>query len=302
MKKILTILMVFASLAGFAAPMKLEPAQQKKFNIFFSNFAETNMEGFKQEALSDDAMLNFALRHLYINKFKSLKKGKDGNSVIATMEQIDTATMKYFGKKIQNHKENTYTIPCADGEAFRFSQLDSLEDRGNNTFKAEGTIYSTGSGGTPDVHGTPADWKKAGEEVSVAGRFSAVVKSEGERYILVEYFPTDSESAKPQADTTQEPASDDKAQGKVAIDELKSIMQKDIFAWQLLDENGKLALLNQIKRIWQATGDETDKNAIDTKVLKDKMTLGDQANIFESACEAAGIKQAPYQAMCDKAN
>ncbi len=193
MKKILTLLAVIMTVAsmGLAEPMKLEPAQQKNLNVFFSNFSEAQVASFSQGALTDQTIVDFALRHLYLNKFKSLKPSKDRLSVTATTEQVDTAAIKYFGQKPAQHKEKTYSIPLADGEAFFFSQLDTLEDIGSDTFKASGTIYSTGSGGTPDVHATPADWEKAGEEVSVAGKFSALIKAQDERHILVEYLPTE---------------------------------------------------------------------------------------------------------------
>ncbi len=193
MKKILTLLAVIMTIAsiGLAEPMKLEPVQQKNLNVFFSNFSEANVASFSQGALTDQAMIDFALRHLYLNKFKSLKPSKDSCSVTATTEQVDTATLKYFGQKVVQHKEKSYSIPVADGDLFFFSQLDTLEDVGSDTFKASGTIYSTGSGGTPDVHATPSEWKKAGEEVSVAGKFSALIKAQGERHILVEYLPVE---------------------------------------------------------------------------------------------------------------
>ncbi|MBU1105729.1 MAG: hypothetical protein KKB51_03590 [Candidatus Riflebacteria bacterium] len=296
MKKILTILtimMVIATL-GFAATIKLEPAKQRKLNVFFSNFSEANVESFAQGALSDQAMLDFALRHLYINKFKSLKKSKDGCSVIATTEQVDTATMKYFGQKVKQHKESSYTIPCADGEVFYFSQLDSLEDIGNKAFKATGTIYSNGPDGIPDVHGTPADWKETEEDVSVASKFSALIKSEGERYILVEYSLVDAASDESQAVVTPEPATEVQSPAKINDEDLKSLLMKDVFDWQMLDEKGKIALVKQIKKVWRADGYETDANAIDAKTLCDKMILGDQANVFESACKAAEISMDPY--------
>lgn len=193
---------------SLAEPMKLEPAQQKNLNVFFSNFSEAHVASFSQGALTDQAIIDFALRHLYINKFKSLKPSKDGYSVTATPEQVDTAAIKYFGHKPAQHKEKSYSIPVADGDMFVFSQLDTLEDVGSDTFKASGTIYSTGSGGTPDVHATPADWEKAGEEVSVYGKFSALIKAEGERHILIEYLPTEiaGDEATPVASESATPA------------------------------------------------------------------------------------------------
>lgn len=189
MRKILTILaiMMVVSTLSFAATVKLDLAKQKKLDTFFSNFSETHVGSFDKGALTEQTMLEFALGHLYTNKFKSLKMSEDGNSATVTPQQVDTTTMKYFGQKIKQHSEKFYTIQCADGEAFCFSQLDTLDESGKKTFKATGTIYSTGSGGTPDVHGNPSDWEEAGEEVDVVGKFSAIIKFEGDRYILVEY-------------------------------------------------------------------------------------------------------------------
>jgi len=35
-------------------------------------------------------------------------------------------------------------------------------------------------------------WKKAGEEVAEAGKFKALIRKDGERYILLEYTVTES--------------------------------------------------------------------------------------------------------------
>lgn len=171
----------------FAGPVKLDREQQKKLNTFFSNFSEANVPGFEIGTVTNQVMLDFALRHLYINQFKSLKPTDDGNSVIATSRQIDRTTTKYFGRKVQSHQKPSYAIACADGEGFYFSQVDSLTKIGARTYKATGTIYSASSGGTPDVHGTPADWKNSDEDVTAMEKFSAVIESDDNRYILLEY-------------------------------------------------------------------------------------------------------------------
>jgi hypothetical protein len=75
----------------------------------------------------------------------------------------------------------------AEGETHGFSQLIRLRELGDGLFEAEGIIYSAGSGSTVDPHGTPAGWKKAGETVEPAGAFTALIKTESRRYILLEY-------------------------------------------------------------------------------------------------------------------
>ena len=105
-----------------------------------------------------------------------------------------------------------------------------LDDLGNKTFKATGTIYSTGSGGTPDVHGTPAAWKKADEEVSVASKFSAVIESKDDRYILLEYTLTDAEDAEPQNEIYSEPTTKNCVSPEIETKELKDSWAKALAA------------------------------------------------------------------------
>jgi len=74
-----------------------------------------------------------------------------------------------------------------------------------------------------------------------------------------------------------------------------SLLDKDIFDWELLDERAKLAMLNKIKALWRATGAETDKNAIDARILLQKIRFPEQSLVFDQACEAAGINPIPIQ-------
>jgi len=188
MKKCLTAILVLLSTFAMAqSEEKLGLAQKKNLDTFFSNFSEANVQSFKKGSLSDEVMLNFALTHDYRNNFKSLKKSADGQSVIVPASAVDNTTVKYFGVKISRHLKEAYPVPLADGEAYTFSQIARLVSRGDGLFQAEGVIYSTDSGGTPNPHGTPAEWKKKGEDVSVAGTFSALIRAESERYILLEY-------------------------------------------------------------------------------------------------------------------
>jgi hypothetical protein len=186
MKKFLAFLFLLTHcLAVMAqAEITLDPAQHKSLNVFFSNFSETGLTSFTPATLNDATLLEFGLAHNLINRLKSLQKSKDGYSVIITSEQVDSAAEKYFGKRLTHHRRLTYTQPLADGEAYTFSQIRSLTDLGGNTYLANGVIYS---GDTPNPHGTPAQWQKAGEAVAQVGSFVAKIQSVGERYILLEY-------------------------------------------------------------------------------------------------------------------
>ena len=89
-------------------------------------------------------------------------------------------------------------------------------------------------------------------------------------------------------------------QGKPHID--LSLLDKDVFDWQMLDDDGKLELLGKIKRLWRATGTETSKNAIDAQTLMKKIRFPDQSLVVDQACEAAGIDPAPFRKMRDTAH
>ncbi len=179
------------SLATAQAEVKLSAAEKKQLNTFFSNFSEVAMESFKQGSLSQEALLKFALDHIYKNDYKSIKHSQDGNTAIIPAALVDKVTEKYFGQKVQKRQKSKYQVPEASGEAWWFSQISRLTQAGNDLFQAEGVIYVASSGSTIDMHANPASWKKSGEdEVGRVGTFSALIKKvrPGKTpYILLEY-------------------------------------------------------------------------------------------------------------------
>jgi len=187
---LMIICLFLPSLATAQSEVKLNAVEKKQLDTFFSNFSETNLKSFKQDSLPQEALLDFALSHIYKNAYKSLKHSKDGASAIIPTALVDKTTEKYFGQKLKKHEKAEYLVPLATGEAYTFSQITGLQGVGQDLFQAEGIIYISSSGGTPDPHGTWATWKKAGEDVQQIGKFSALIKKEltgNKRYILLEY-------------------------------------------------------------------------------------------------------------------
>jgi len=70
------------------------------------------------------------------------------------------------------------------------------------------------------------------------------------------------------------------------------IMNADIFDWQMLDSAGKLDLIKRIKAHWEANGVAVP---LEPQTIMDKMILGEQANIFEAACDAAAVDCARFR-------
>ncbi len=193
MKRLLAISLLLFIAPGFSfgqTEVKMDSGLKKKLNTFFSNFSEANVGGFRLGGLSDSLLLDFALRHNYLNRFQSLKVRKEEMSVEVSVDQVDKTTEKYFGKKVSKHEKPVYVVPISDGDAFFFSQIDRLFKLEKGFFRAEGSIFTTGSGGVPDVHANPEVWKKNKEEVELVSRFSATIKSEEDRYILIDYSVT----------------------------------------------------------------------------------------------------------------
>lgn len=191
MKKLLTVIMIlWATVAWAQSEVKLPKAEREYLNLFFSNFSEAYMESFQLGAISDQALLEFGLRHNYINNRKALPISKEKSTALISSALVDQATDRFLGVKIKKHKQDTYAVPLADGEAYTFSQITKMVDAGNGLFQAQGVIYSSGPGNTPNPNGTAESWKKAGQEVTTVGAFSALIKkgpSDWQRYILLEY-------------------------------------------------------------------------------------------------------------------
>jgi hypothetical protein len=197
MKMLAVVCLVALFVPGIGHAQKtvsMTVAEHKGLNTFFSNFSEVNLRSFKKGALDDKALLDFTLWHCVMNAPKSFKTTKDGLSIIIPAVAVDKVTERYFGKKLSRHAKKDYTAELATGEAYVFSQVDALTQLADGTYLAKGTVYYTGSGGTPDPQATPRAWAKAGEDVRIQGTFSGIiekVKADGkERSILLEYTAT----------------------------------------------------------------------------------------------------------------
>ncbi|HBF35080.1 TPA: hypothetical protein DDW35_11020, partial [Candidatus Sumerlaeota bacterium] len=137
----------------------------KKLNIFFSNFSEAYLKPFEAGKLTDDALIEFGIKHNLINYPKVFHANQ------LAEEEVNKACKKYFGTVPKAHHavgeyaytNGRYTVQPASGEAFTFSQIAELTDNGDGTYNAKVNDYTASSGFTGDVHGTPAIWKAAGD-------------------------------------------------------------------------------------------------------------------------------------------
>lgn len=67
-----------------------------------------------------------------------------------------------------------YTVPQASGEAYVFSQIVSLSDRGDGTYAAVVNVFVAGSGFTGNPHGTINEWKASGYVPEVRAKMDVI--------------------------------------------------------------------------------------------------------------------------------
>ncbi len=179
----------------------LSATEQKKLNIFFSNFSEVSLKPFNRGEISNDELINFGVYHNYINNRKLFEKSCEANVRLSEVHVINSVK-KYFGldlekqKSISNitYKSGNYYIPESDGEAFYFSQVEKVIDIGYDQFIAYINVYTASSGWTGNVHASAKDWGADGEDKpQLTEKFKASylksVKTNGEpAYTLVDYI------------------------------------------------------------------------------------------------------------------
>jgi len=191
-KRIILIIIFVGLCAVLSAKneIKLNGAEIKNLNIFFSNFSEAHVTSFDENSLNDDILLKFGIRHVYINKFSILKDSHDNLLKVVPMGLIDAATEKYFGKKVLSNRKKEYLTPVADSDSNVFSRITSLHDNQNGTYTAYGVIYSGVSALLRDPYEPSTDLDKANDEFSADADFVAVIKKSEinkTRYIILKY-------------------------------------------------------------------------------------------------------------------
>lgn len=178
----------------------MNATMQKQLDTFFSNFSESYVEPFEKGEIEDANLIRFGALHVILNNTKLVENKGENNFGYIKTENVDAASLYFFGKKPQKHtniegytyENGYYKFPRATGEVYTFSQVDKLDDLGSNTYKAEVSIYTASSGFAGDSHGTMEQWKASGEDIpKLNKRINAVIQKINdngkERYILMEY-------------------------------------------------------------------------------------------------------------------
>jgi len=199
------LILVGISFIGCSSkPTRVELSQTEKneLNTFFTNFSKIYTQPFNKGLIDDKEMIHFGIYYNY-NNFPQLFAQKDEfNLSINEAKVSETATL-FFGKNISKHQSiegveynsGEYTIPMADGEAYRFSQVEELLDMGDNTFQATVSIYVASTGWTGNENDSPETWKSADMEEDIPvleGKIVAIIEKGKENnpsgYLLIQYL------------------------------------------------------------------------------------------------------------------
>jgi len=181
--------------------VQLTPAEQKKLNIFFSNFSEVYLEPFARGSITDDELIKFGVLHNHINNLKLFQKAGNGNLKLKE-EAVSKTIGKYFGITFTGHKATTdikynggyYFIPESDGEAYTFSQAEKVTDIGGDRYTAYINVYTASSGWTGNANANPKSWgTDSNEKPELTGKFKATFsKTNGPNgesvYNLIDYI------------------------------------------------------------------------------------------------------------------
>jgi len=178
----------------------MSSAEQKKLNVFFSNFSEVGLEPFTEDNIIDEELIKFGILHNFINNYNLFLPS--GNDLKLKDDVISESVEKYFGKTFTAHKSTRdykykngyYFVLNADGEAYTFSQVTGVNQISENKYVALINIYTASSGWTGDEHANPGTWNNKDEDKpELTGKFKATFsKTTGKNgevvYKLIDYI------------------------------------------------------------------------------------------------------------------
>jgi hypothetical protein len=197
----ISFITLFCSSLAFGEGMeiKLDKAEWKKMNIFFSNFSEVFVKPFEKGKINNSPLIEFGIFH---NKFNNDKLFIPYGSSHLKLDKkyVEASVEKYFGIKLINHetiedatyKDGFYIIPESAGEVYIFSQVTKFVDIGNGYYVAYLNIYTASSGFAGDPNGNLNSWKKEDDVPELTEKMKATVQKItsncNSRYILIEYL------------------------------------------------------------------------------------------------------------------
>ena len=163
---------------GFAAETKVnvKADELKRMGVFLSNFTELGFFDFDTESLSPKDLIQFGIRHNYINNYKSRiaqckVKGCEYGSLTIDGKFVAESLKKYFAIDFKDHGSTMepespsyyydgklYHFEGADGEATYYARVKEVFKGDAGVLRMTGELYN------------------ADDEESILGTFEAFAK------------------------------------------------------------------------------------------------------------------------------
>lgn len=189
--------------AGGACSADRVDSERRRLNVFVSNFAEAAVQPFERGNISQQALIEFGVRHNIINAPRRIQRSVDSDTSRLAAREVESAVRRYFDITSIQHQQLTgryswivyndgqYSFVEGAGEPRPFAQVDSVSATPNGELNAYLTTYVIPDIAA-DVYGTPvATLRCRGIEVTRQASFRALVKEvpsqSGQRYVLVAY-------------------------------------------------------------------------------------------------------------------
>ena len=180
---------------------EMNEEERNRLDTFFSNFAEVFLPEFTLDAPENSALIDFGVRHTYLNRDYAVKRLQEDKLAVG-LEEVQQVVRKYFGRSVRACSTSQYTykngyfyLTPGAGD-FVFAQILYWTEGQNGIWQGKVAVYGAGSGFTGNVHGTSAEWEKTDSEsmpeLSAIYRVKASVSPEdANRFILREYRLSD---------------------------------------------------------------------------------------------------------------
>ncbi len=187
---------------------EMSSGEKREVNIFLSNFSEAGYDPTSGYFSQDEALINFAFTHVYINS-SSKVVAEDGYMGISASD-TDAVLKRFFGKtvphktpagsKIWIFRNNSFVIPVATGDSYgSFSIATKIRLRQDGNYEVDFNVYNdpeiVGGDKITDKTIYSLSDSQAAAKYDLIGRGIAVLKPKKhngeETYEIVSYLVED---------------------------------------------------------------------------------------------------------------
>jgi len=148
----LCLLLAFAApCAAEYEPMGVTQEERHSINLFLSNFAEQGMSAFNRERVTDAQLIEFAIRHIRLNRRDLIEHGGWAEGMRISKEHVAQRTQRYLGRLPEEETaayqryENGYFY-FSEGSDLRmgFACMSAAEDVGDGKIGVYFGVYASG--------------------------------------------------------------------------------------------------------------------------------------------------------------